>query len=232
MELRIGPDKRPIFRRTEVRCQGGMGAVGMAVGIPALARPARHLAGGGLWAGPSGVALKGQALKFHKIIDALRLRDFTIWKLMFTAIAVGMVGIYAMSELGLAKLQIKPTILPANILGGLIFGVGFALLGFCPGTCVGAAGEGRLDGLYSGVVGLLIGAGLYSEVYPYLLPGFLKVGALGKVTLPQLLGIGIWPTIALVAALLGAAIWFLDRIDRGAALKTSPSKLAPSPAKA
>ena len=52
---------------------------------------------------------KGQALKFHKIIDALRLRDFTIWKLMFTAIAVGMVGIYAMSELGLAKLQIKPT---------------------------------------------------------------------------------------------------------------------------
>ena len=128
---------------------------------------------------------KGQALKFHKIIDALRLKDFTIWKLMFTAIGVGMIGIYGLHQLGLAKLQIKPTILSANILGGLIFGAGFALLGFCPGTCVGAAGEGRLDGLYSGVVGLLIGAGLYSEVYPYLLPGFLKIGALSLIHISE-----------------------------------------------
>jgi hypothetical protein len=175
---------------------------------------------------------KGQALKFHKIIDALRLRDFTIWKLMFTAIAVGMIGIYAMNELGLAKLHIKPTILSANILGGLIFGAGFALLGFCPGTCVGAAGEGRLDGLYSGVVGLLIGAGLYSEVYPYLLPGFLKIGALGKLTLPQLFGIGVWPTVLGAALVLATAIWFLDRIDRGTTAKAESTKLASAPAKA
>ena len=175
---------------------------------------------------------KGQALKFHKIIDALRLRDFTIWKLMFTAIGVGMIGIYGLHEVGLAKLQIKPTILSANILGGLIFGAGFALLGFCPGTCVGAVGEGRLDGLYSGMVGLLIGAGLYSEVYPYLLPGFLKIGALGKITLPQLLGIGVWPVVILVAHVLGAAIWFLNRIDRGLQKKEQVSQLAHSPAKA
>ena len=175
---------------------------------------------------------KGQALKFHKIVDALRLRDFTIWKLMFTAIGVGMIGIYLMTALGLAKLHIKPTILSANILGGLIFGTGFALLGFCPGTCVGAAGEGRLDGLYSGVLGLLIGAGLYSEVYPYLLPGFLKVGALGKITLPQFLGIGVWPTVLLVALVLGTAIWLLDRIDRGTSAKAESAKLAPSPIRA
>jgi hypothetical protein len=175
---------------------------------------------------------KGQALKFHKIVDALRLRDFTIWKLMFTAIGVGMIGIYAMNERSLATLHIKPTILSANLLGGLIFGAGFALLGFCPGTCVGAAGEGRLDGLYSGVVGLLIGAGLYSEIYPFLSAGFLRIGALGKVTLPHLLGIGIWPTVLAVALALGAAIWFLDRIDRGAPVKGESSKLAPSPLQA
>lgn len=175
---------------------------------------------------------KGQALKFHKIIDALRLRNFTIWKLMFTAIVVGMIGIYAMNALGLAKLHIKPTILSANILGGLIFGAGFALLGFCPGTCVGAVGEGRLDGLYSGVVGLLIGAGLYAEVYPHLLPRFLKLGAFGKLTLPQLLGIGVWPTVLLVALVMGGAIWFLDRIDRGARARVKSSQLAPSPVKA
>jgi len=175
---------------------------------------------------------KGQALKFRKIIDALRLKDFTIWKLMFTAIGVGMIGIYGLHDLGLAKLQIKPTILSANILGGLIFGAGFALLGFCPGTCVGAAGEGRLDGLYSGVVGLLIGAGLYAEVYPYLLPGFLKIGALGKVTLPQLLGIGVWPVVTLAALALAVTLWFLDRIDLGLQKREQVSRLAHSPAKA
>jgi hypothetical protein len=159
---------------------------------------------------------KGQALKFHKIIDALRLKDFTIWKLMFTAIGVGMVGIYALQELGLAKLHLKETILSANIVGGLIFGAGFALLGFCPGTCVAATGEGRLDGLYSGVIGLLIGAGLYAEVHPYLMPGFLKIGALGKMTLPQLLGLGVWPTVLLVVVLLSLAVWCLDRLDRAA----------------
>ena len=159
---------------------------------------------------------KGQAVKFQKILDALRLRDFTIWKLMFTAIGVGMVGIYALHGLGLAKLHIKETLLAANILGSLIFGVGFALLGFCPGTCVGAAGEGRLDGALSGVSGLLVGAGLYSELYPYLIPGFLKIGDFGKTTLPQVLGWGVWPTVAVLVAILGGAIWLLDRVDRGA----------------
>jgi hypothetical protein len=157
---------------------------------------------------------KGQALKFHKIVNALRLTDFTIWKLMFTAVGVGMLGVYGLHELGLVKLHIKETVLSANIVGGLIFGAGFALLGFCPGTCVGAAGEGRLDGLYSGIVGLLIGAGLYAEVHPFLLSGFLKVGALGKATLPQVLGLGVWPTVVLVAATLGAAVLFLNRLDR------------------
>jgi len=89
-----------------------------------------------------------------------------------------------------------------------------------------------LDGLNSGVVGLLIGAGLYSEVYPYLLPRLLKIGALGKVTLSQLFGIGIWPTVLVVALALGAAVWFLDRIDRGIRVKAKSSEVAHSPAKA
>jgi hypothetical protein len=143
---------------------------------------------------------------------------------MFTAIGVGMLGIYGLEALGLAKLHLKETILSANILGGLVFGAGFALLGFCPGTCVAAGGEGRLDGLVSGVAGLIVGAGLYSEVYPYLLPGFLKVGALGKVTLPQLFGLGVWPTIGLVATFLAAALWLLDRLDRGEQARRVPAK--------
>lgn len=49
---------------------------------------------------------------------------------MFAAILVGMVGVYALHDFGLVNLHIKPTLLGANILGGLIFGVGMLLLGF------------------------------------------------------------------------------------------------------
>jgi hypothetical protein len=87
-----------------------------------------------------------------------------------------------------------------------------------------------MHGLTSGVVGLLIDAGLYSEVHPSLLPRLLKLGALGKVTLPQLFGLVVWPTIALAAALLGAAVWYLDRVDRGAT--DAPREITPTPARA
>ena len=77
-------------------------------------------------------------------------------------------------------------------------------------------------GLLGGVTGLLIGAGLYSELYPSLLPGFQKIGDFGNATLPQVLGLGVWTTISIVAAFLALAIWLLDHIDRGAQVKIEP----------
>ena len=88
---------------------------------------------------------KGQVVKYEKIVGALRLRDLTIIKFMLSAILVGMVGIHLMKDFGLIELEIKSAALGANIIGGLIFGIGFGLLGYCPGTAVGAVGEGRAD---------------------------------------------------------------------------------------
>jgi len=90
------------------------------------------------------VLQKGQALKYDKQIGMLRFKDFTILKVMLSAIVVGMVGIYFFLDLGIGKLSLKPTVLGANIIGGLIFGLGWGMLGYCPGTAVGATGEGRL----------------------------------------------------------------------------------------
>jgi hypothetical protein len=68
-----------------------------------------------------------------------------------------------------------------------------------------------MDGLLRGVLGILIGAGLYSEVYPYIKDGLLKVGVLGKLTLPSLVGGNHWAVIVPAAVVLvGAAVW-LDR---------------------
>ena len=134
---------------------------------------------------------RAQVLRYEKQIGALRLLDMTIVKFMLSAVLTGMVGIYILKDKGLASLSLKPTILGAVIPGGLIFGVGWALLGYCPGTSIGAVAEGRIDGLW-GVVGMLIGAAVFAEIYPVLQKTLLTWGDFGKITLPQALGINHW----------------------------------------
>ena len=92
---------------------------------------------------------KGQALRYDRQIGMLRFKDFTILKIMVSAILVGMVGVYFFVDLGAGKLSVKSTTLAANIIGGLIFGLGWGMLGYCPGTAVGATGEGRFDAFWA-----------------------------------------------------------------------------------
>jgi uncharacterized protein len=133
----------------------------------------------------------------------LRLQDFTILKVMASAILVGMVGVYFFVDTGIGKLSLKPTVLAANILGGLIFGLGWGMLGYCPGTAIGAAAEGRWDAFWGGVLGMLVGAGVFSEAYPLLKDNLLKWGNLGKLTLPGVIGVNPWVVIAVVWIVFG-----------------------------
>jgi hypothetical protein len=106
---------------------------------------------------------KARVIRYDKQLAALRLLDMTIVKYMFTTILVAMVGVYLLKYLGLVKLSIKTTSLGDNILSGLIFGAGWALFGYCPGTSLGALGEGRYDALW-GIVGMLGGAAAFAEL--------------------------------------------------------------------
>ncbi len=148
---------------------------------------------------------KGRVLRYDKQLGALRLLDMTIVKFMLSSILVGMVGIYFLKDLGLVKLSIKGTDLGANILGGLIFGMGWAFLGYCPGTAVGAVGEGRWDALW-GIAGMLVGAAVFAEVFPTLKATVLTWGNLGKLTLPQVLGLNHW--IVIVLFIVGSLLLF------------------------
>lgn len=151
---------------------------------------------------------RGQVLRYDKQIGALRLMDMTILKFMLTAIFVGSVGIYLLKDLGLVKLSIKSTVLGATIIGGLIFGLGWGLLGYCPGTSMGAIGEGRWDGLW-GLLGMLAGAAVYAEAYPLMKRTVLTWGDLGKITLPGILGINHWIVVPVfVLAGVGLFYWF------------------------
>ena len=139
---------------------------------------------------------KGRVLRYDKQLGALRLLDMTIVKFMLSTVLVGMIGVYLLKDLGLAQLSIKSTILGGVILGGLTFGVGWGLLGYCPGTSLGALGEGRWDAVW-GIVGMLIGAALYAEAYPFMKRTVLTWGDYGKITLPEILGINHWLVIIL-----------------------------------
>jgi uncharacterized membrane protein YedE/YeeE len=148
---------------------------------------------------------KGRVLRYDKQLGALRLLDMTIVKFMLSTVLVGMVGIYLLQDLGLVKLSVKPTNLGANVIGGLIFGAGWGLLGYCPGTSAGALGEGRWDALW-GIIGMLVGAAIFAEVYPALKTNILTWGNFGEITLPQLLGLSHW--VIVPAIVVGALVLF------------------------
>ena len=140
---------------------------------------------------------KARVIRYDKQLGALRLIDMTIVKFMFSTVLVAMVGTYLLKDLGLVKLSIKPTILGGVILGGLIFGIGWGLLGYCPGTSAGALGEGHFDAIW-GILGMLAGAALYAEAYPGMKKTVLTWGDLGKITFPQVLGVNHWIIIAII----------------------------------
>lgn len=150
---------------------------------------------------------KGEVLRFEKQVGFMLLKDMTIIKFMLTAVIVGMVGIYSCHSLGLIALSVKATNVAAIIIGGLLFGIGWAIAGLCPGTSVGALAEGRIHALWA-ILGMLGGAALYAEVYPAMKKTVLTWGAYGKITLPQMLGISPWPVIAaFVVVGIGFFVW-------------------------
>ncbi len=154
---------------------------------------------------------RGQVLRYDKQLGALRLLDMTIVKFMLSSILVAMVGVYLLHDLGMVRLSIRSTILGSLILGGLLFGVGWGLFGFCPGTAMGAVGEGRWGALW-GIAGMIVGAALYAETFPVMKETVLTWGDLGRLTLPQVLGVNHWVVIpVIIAATLGLFYWFEKR---------------------
>lgn len=147
------------------------------------------------------------------IAKALRLQDFTIIKFMFTAIAVGTLGAYGLDALGHAHLAIKPLYTLGVALGGVIFGVGFAVAGYCPGTCIVGAGEGRRDALLT-VLGGIAGALTYTVVYPVVSAAVITPYNQGPLTLAGTLHLPPLAVAAGLAAVMVAAVGVMDRIDR------------------
>jgi len=155
---------------------------------------------------------KGGVTQYDVILGQLLLEDNTVLKVMLSAVITGMLGIYAMRRLGWVELQVKSGSLGMNVIGGLIFGLGFAVLGYCPGTLAGAIGNGALDALVGGLVGILVGAGLFAELYPRLRSGILRWGEFGPITLPDLIRVNVWLVVLPAAVILAAFLLWMEMV--------------------
>ena len=153
---------------------------------------------------------KGGVTDYNIILGQLLLTDFTVVKIMLSAIVVGMIGIYFLKSLGLAEIQPKAGSVGMNVAGGLFFGIAFALLGYCPGTAFGAVGNGCMDALIGGVTGMLVGSGIFAAIFPKFSKSILKKGYFGEITFPELLKVKPWIVVIVFSGLIVSVLYLLE----------------------
>ncbi len=143
----------------------------------------------------------------RKLAAQFYLRDMTVLKVMFTAIVTAMLGLVALRTAGLVDfdaIYVNPTSMPPQVVGGLIFGAGFVIGGYCPGTSLVAAVTGNLDamafvaGAGAGILGF---AGVYGKI-----EHFAKSGANQRILLTDWLHLS-FGVVALLVTLLAFAMF-------------------------
>ena len=147
---------------------------------------------------------RGGLVRFEKQVGMLLLKDMTVLKFMLSAISVGMIGIITLSHFGALSLSHRPMNVGAIVLGGSLFGIGWALTGLCPGTSMGALGEGRLHAIFT-IAGMLVGAMLFNRNYDFLRNTVLTWADFGRISLSDITGISsfiIMPAFVLCVILL------------------------------
>lgn len=152
------------------------------------------------------------------ILANLRLENLTIIKFMALTIAVGSAVAYLLSLFVPMHFDIKPLFVAGVLAGGLIFGIGFALSGYCPGTCVVGAAEGRKDALFV-IAGGITGALVFTLAYSALEPVFVKQWNFGKVTLATALNMPPFVVALIMAAIIIAVVRYLPTVTRAGAAR-------------
>ena len=141
--------------------------------------------------------------------------DMSVVKVMFTAIVTAMVGLWLLASIGVIDMQeiyIVPTNYTAQLVGGLVFGAGFFIGGYCPGTAVVACAAGRTDA-WVFALGLLAGIAIYARFMSGV-EQWIRANAIDDVTLPSLTGIAAGWWVALFVVLLALAAWGMGIAER------------------
>jgi uncharacterized protein len=130
-------------------------------------------------------------------------------KVFLTAVATGAVVLAVLNGFGIVQLGPKATLFGADIVGGLILGVGIALAGACPGTVLAQVGVGYRDALFT-LLGGIVGATAFGYAEPMVRPILLE-GGLGRITFADLTGAPYWLLALFLAAVLVAVLYGLEK---------------------
>ena len=164
---------------------------------------------------------RGGVADYNVIVGQFRFRDFTVLKIMFTAILVGGVGVLVLHQTGHAAYHIKPANMLGVTIGSALFGVGMVLYGYCPGTAVVALATGSLHAV-AGFLGMLAGGVLYAFSFRWVEANIQKVAALGKLRLPEVTGIPDWGWFGILAGVAAVVFWWIEtRVQPGGAASES-----------
>ncbi len=161
-----------------------------------------------------GAILQFASLNKFNVISGLAIKEnYTVAKAIFIAIGIGSILLNTEIVLGFASYHIKPFMFGGLILGGLLFGIGMAILGYCPGTLAISLGEGSLDALI-GIIGGLFGGIFYTIIFPFVKP-FLGPN-FGSLSLNFLIGTNAYFFIALfiVGLFFITVSFWLHKIDK------------------
>jgi uncharacterized membrane protein YedE/YeeE len=141
--------------------------------------------------------------------------NFAVLRVMFTAIVVAMLGLFSLHYLGVLNFElvyVNPTYLWPQLVGGIIFGFGFAVGQHCPGTAAAACATGNYDAMsYMG--GFLVGAVLFALGEP-LFTRFYESSSMGRALLPDALGLPTGVVVLLVVAMAVGAFAFTHWLDK------------------
>jgi uncharacterized membrane protein YedE/YeeE len=175
---------------------------------PWIQGDARTLAIGALSGSIFGFLLqKGGAASFDILLGVLLLESFVVMKIMLSAITAGMLIFHLLARRGMVEPKIQDAAYGSNIIGGLVFGVGFALLAYCPGTDLAAVGQGNLDALV-GIAGLVLGSYLFALTSRRW--ELTSLGKRGKLTLPDVLHMPRGAVVAFAVLLLLGVLALLE----------------------
>ncbi|MBD3274135.1 MAG: YeeE/YedE family protein [Candidatus Marinimicrobia bacterium] len=160
-----------------------------------------------------GISLqKTQLTKYSTIVNVFRFKDLTVIKFMLTVLITAMPLIFFMRDAGMVSLaNVNPTYFAGNFFGGMIFGVGMAAAGFCPGTVAGGIGQGSLDYLIPGGLGFMVGAYLFGDTYTTVFTKLSSIGNIGQVTIPTWLNVNHWLVIIFFVQMTLVLFYFLEK---------------------
>jgi len=151
----------------------------------------------------------------RKLAAQFYLKDMRVLKVMFTAILTAMLLIFWSSALGLldyGALYLNPPYMWTGIVGGLIFGAGFVIGGYCPGTAIVSMSTLKLDGLFF-VLGLLIGMTIFGETVGLFQVFFDSSGNYGEVTLQGWLNLPTGLVVMAVVLMALGMFWGAEKIE-------------------